>query len=295
MKKIHKKERNNYCVGRESNPVAQSTKKVVHLLPTRWSIVQRYNFPILFCIPSPLRVLFLTVILQLTNGQVEIEENLTSTIKRSSSFFGIPVPGNSISGTDVLQLYVRSCKPGFEELPQGDILSSTIKMLADGHGEQFLQKMYSELFFAIQSIDPNKLAGKWYRVMDSSGFYDEICSVVDIKIIEQSQGEAFKIGPDPGGFLYFTGRQEDVCPYFIVKTGALNSEQKYEYVILSQLFKTPVLVLARDPRRFALQYKNEVKNFFKQNDFAKSPWDNDNTATLSHFDHVNCVSSYDDF
>ncbi|KRZ75618.1 Tetratricopeptide repeat protein 37 [Trichinella papuae] len=222
----------------------------------------------------------------------------------ASSFFGIPVPGNSISGTDVLQLYVRSCKPGFEELPQGDILSSTIKMLADGHGEQFLQKMYSELFFAIQSIDPNKLEGKWYRVMDSSGFYDEICSVVNIKIIEQSQyiatfsikefyrpngpngtvvtsrGQAFKMGPDPGGFLYFTGRQEDVCPYFIVKTGALNNEQKYEY-----LFKTPVIVLAKDPQRFALQYKNEVKNFFKQNDFAKSPWDNDNTAALSHFDH----------
>ncbi|KRZ05289.1 Tetratricopeptide repeat protein 37, partial [Trichinella zimbabwensis] len=292
-----------------------------------------YDFPILFYIPSSswleilftvfvvmqilknqFSVLFLTVILQLTNGQVEIEENLTNTIKRSSSFFGIPVPGNSISGTDVLQLYVRSCKPGFEELPQGDILSSTIKMLADGHGEQFLQKMYSELFFAIQSIDPNKLEGKWYRVMDSSGFYDEICSVVDIKIIEQSQyiatfslkefyrpngpngtvvtsrGQAFKMGPDPGGFLYFTGRQEDVCPYFIVNSGALNNEQKYEY-----LFKTPVIVLAKDPQRFALQYKNEVKNFFKQNDFAKSPWDNDNTAALSHFDHVNCVSSYDDF
>ncbi|KRY84487.1 Tetratricopeptide repeat protein 37 [Trichinella pseudospiralis] len=292
-----------FVVGLFSCSCLLRSLQVVHL-PACWSIVQ---------------LLFFTVILQLTNGQVESEENLTNTIKRSSSFFGIPVPGNSISGTDVLQLYVRSCKPGFEELPQGDILSSTIKMLADGHGEQFLQKMYSDLFFAIQSIDANKLEGKWYRVMDSSGFYDEICSVVDIKIIEQSQyiatfsvkelyrpngpngtvvtsrGQAFKMGPDPGGFLYFTGRQEDVCPYFIVKTGALNNEQKYEYVILSQLFKTPVIVLAKDPQRFALQYKNEVNNFFKQNDFAKSPWDNDNTAALSHFDHVNCVSSYDDF
>ena len=57
----------------------------------------------------------------------------------------------------------------------------------------------------------------------------------------------------PGQTLLFP--HDEACPYVVVKTGPVNEDGEYDYLILSQFLKSPVLGLARAPLRFATQHK----------------------------------------
>ncbi|KHJ44215.1 hypothetical protein D918_05566 [Trichuris suis] len=209
---------------------------------------------------------------------------------KHGSFFGIPVPGYSMSVVDVLQLYVKSCRVESESLPQAGILTSAVKLMANGHVQELMEQLHGEMFSSVQQINVSKLTGKWHRIFDSADVDAKDCNAlyatvvhetnltasVSVKEYYQAAGNngsvrttwssMIKMGPDPAGFLFFRGRDEDVCPYFVVLVGPSDGH-RYEYMILSHLFKAPVIVLCRDWLEFHYNYEDNVSDFLRQHRF----------------------------
>ncbi|VDN37306.1 unnamed protein product [Gongylonema pulchrum] len=76
--------------------------------------------------------------------------------------------------------------------------------------------------------------------------------------IQILEGYGRRLGPDPGELLINIGHPADPCPYSIVRSGPVNSDDLYDYVILTQPLKYPTIVLARDPFDFDTKYKQQV-------------------------------------
>lgn len=118
-----------------------------------------------------------------------------------------------------------------------------------------------------------------------------------------------KIGPDAGEIHFYTGRSADPCPCkassqgcesgssiirpltdLLVKVGPLDKQQRYEYIILTQLLKYPVMILARDPSDFDAFHKEEVKRFLEDNNFYNSL--TRAYGMITFLDHKECPDSY---
>uniref|UniRef100_A0A8R1TUL2 Lipocalin domain-containing protein n=1 Tax=Onchocerca volvulus TaxID=6282 RepID=A0A8R1TUL2_ONCVO len=58
--------------------------------------------------------------------------------------------------------------------------------------------------------------------------------------------------------------QEDPCPYQIVITGPKNAETgQYEYIVITNWAKFPLVAMARDLKQFKTHYRNELIQRFK--------------------------------
>ncbi len=69
----------------------------------------------------------------------------------------------------------------------------------------------------------------------------------------------------------------------IVQVGPVDNNGQYAYVILSQMFKRPTMVLARDIIEYSIKYADQVANFLNKYNFA-------NAANSLHF--VNTTHCY---
>ncbi|KFD47745.1 hypothetical protein M513_11357 [Trichuris suis] len=241
--------------------------------------------------------------------------------------------------TNGVTLYVKSCRVESESLPQAGILTSAVKLMANGHVQELMEQLHGEMFSSVQQINVSKLTGKWHRqkvidadsktdrrlqvagemikpfmsfkqpcqsyfksvwrvrfiilffqIFDSADVDAKDCNAlyatvvhetnltasVSVKEYYQAAGNngsvrttwssMIKMGPDPAGFLFFRGRDEDVCPYFVVLVGPSDGH-RYEYMILSHLFKAPVIVLCRDWLEFHYNYEDNVSDFLRQHRF----------------------------
>ncbi|KHN70616.1 hypothetical protein Tcan_14362, partial [Toxocara canis] len=84
---------------------------------------------------------------------------------------------------------------------------------------------------------------------------------------ENAQGPA-KVGFGYGilhnrkAYIYF---QEDPCPYQIVMIGPVNAVvDQYEYIVLSNWAKYPIIAMARDVGEFNAKYREEIIGRFKK-------------------------------
>uniref|UniRef100_A0A0N5AKE8 Mono(ADP-ribosyl)transferase n=1 Tax=Syphacia muris TaxID=451379 RepID=A0A0N5AKE8_9BILA len=97
-----------------------------------------------------------------------------------------------------------------------------------------------------------------------SGFHTATFSIK--QYVQTSDGAVLRVGygskygVEPGETLINTGNNNDPCPYSVVRTGPINSDNQYDYIILSQPLKYPTMVLARSPLKFEKLYKNQVYN-----------------------------------
>uniref|UniRef100_A0A5S6QRK0 Lipocalin/cytosolic fatty-acid binding domain-containing protein n=1 Tax=Trichuris muris TaxID=70415 RepID=A0A5S6QRK0_TRIMR len=239
----------------------------------------------------------------------------TSPQAKHGSFFGIPVPGYSMSAVDVLQLYVKSCRGQPEGLQQAGILSSAVKLMANGHVEELMKQLHSELFSSVQQVNVSKLTGKWHRVFDSADVDAKDCNALYATVVQETNltasvsvkeyyqaagnngtirtvwGNMVKMGPDPAGFLFFRGRDEDICPYFVVLAGPSDGNQ-YEYMILSHLFKAPVIVLCRDWLEFHYRYQDTVNDFLSQHKFFHISGKDDLKEKITYRDLSKCSGAF---
>ncbi|EFO19061.2 hypothetical protein LOAG_09435 [Loa loa] len=133
---------------------------------------------------------------------------------------------------------------------------------------------------AVGDINISKLMGKWFVVVDTPSIHQEYCPIFYFELLDKTpytaiftvrqysrntekikilEGYGRKMGPNPAELLINTGHPADPCPYSIIRNGPINDNDQYDYIILTQPLKYPIIVLARDPVDFENKYKEEVK------------------------------------
>ncbi|VDM43596.1 unnamed protein product [Toxocara canis] len=134
------------------------------------------------------------------------------------------------------------------------------------------------------NTDAKTLLGKYHWVVSTAGVHDRYCSTTEFKNLlekgntslfstadsfheENAQGPA-KVGFGYGilhnrkAYIYF---QEDPCPYQIVMIGPVNAVvDQYEYIVLSNWAKYPIIAMARDVGEFNAKYREEIIGRFKK-------------------------------
>ncbi|VDN57465.1 unnamed protein product [Dracunculus medinensis] len=132
-------------------------------------------------------------------------------------------------------------------------------------------------------INANALIGKYQWVVSTVGVHDRYCPTTEFKNLLQNRNtstfttvdsfyENGPRGPAKVGFgyglihhrkvnIYF---QENPCPYQIVMVGPIDNHSKqYEYVVISNWAKYPVIGLARNLEVFNSKYRKELVERFK--------------------------------
>ncbi|KHN84373.1 hypothetical protein Tcan_12240 [Toxocara canis] len=200
-------------------------------------------------------------------------------------FGGIPVPGRTVPSIRFFELYVSSCLPNTR---RSIALQQIANMLENFDAEDFANKIYNSLYFAVGDIDIKKAMGRWFTVVDSPAIHSERCTVTYFELLDSNaytatfsikqysrnsegisiaEGYGTKVGTDPGGILFLTGHPSDPCPYSLIRSGPINEDGLYDYLILSQPLKYPTMVLARDPISFDRNNKKEVKEILDKHHF----------------------------
>ncbi|CDW59871.1 ATP dependent RNA helicase DDX52 [Trichuris trichiura] len=138
-------------------------------------------------------------------------------------------------------------------------------LMANGHVQELMEQLHRELFSSVQQINVSKLTGKWHRIFDSADVDAKDCNAlyativhetnltasVSVKEYYQAAGNSgnirttwssmIKMGPDPADFVVHLGPSDG---------------HRYEFMILSHLFKAPVIVLCRDWLEFHYNYED---------------------------------------
>ncbi|KAK6110512.1 hypothetical protein QQG55_40080 [Brugia pahangi] len=127
-------------------------------------------------------------------------------------------------------------------------------------------------------IDFNSLMGKYYWVISTAGVHDRYCPATEFKNVTEvrntsvfSTMDSFLVSSPHGtpkmGFGYgiihskkvYIYVQEDPCPYQIVITGPKNTESgQYEYIVITNWAKFPLVAMTRDLAQFNANYRNEL-------------------------------------
>ncbi|VDM97140.1 unnamed protein product [Thelazia callipaeda] len=183
---------------------------------------------------------------------------------------GIPVPGRSVPALRIFELYAKSCEPNDRNVDANNLASN----------------LYNSLYMAAGDTDVTKLMGKWFLVIDTPGIHHERCPIFYFKLLDKTlftatftvrqysrnsehlqilEGYGRKIGPDPAELLINIGHVLDPCPF--VRNGPVNTNDQYDYVILTQPLKYPTVVLARDPLDFNRKYRKQVEAFLEKENF----------------------------
>lgn len=201
---------------------------------------------------------------------------------------GIPVPGQAVSPMDVFSLMSASCLPkGSQDYSARDIIANSLQMLRGGEtGERIGQRMLENLAGGVGEIELGPMMGRWIRVLQSASLapgcvrthftslssspYSGVFTSTSYHSLansafDTSHGYGVQIGPGPARTLVFP--HDDPCPYVVVKRGPINDEGQYEYLILSQFLKSPLIGLARDPMRFEKNHRGEVETFLRTSGF----------------------------
>ncbi|VDN83212.1 unnamed protein product [Brugia pahangi] len=205
---------------------------------------------------------------------------------------GIPVPGRSVPPMRIFELYAKSCAPNDRTKAITEQLS---KLLQKMDANDIASNLYNSLYIAVGDINVTKLMGKWFVVADTPSIHHEHCPIFYFELMDKTpytaiftvrqysqntekikilEGYGRKVGPDPAELLINIGHPADPCPCkafnSIVRSGPINENEQYDYIILTQPLKYPIMVLVRDPPDFENKYKEEVKSFLENQRFWHS-------------------------
>uniref|UniRef100_A0A2K6VL39 Lipocalin domain-containing protein n=1 Tax=Onchocerca volvulus TaxID=6282 RepID=A0A2K6VL39_ONCVO len=210
---------------------------------------------------------------------------------------GIPVPGRSVPPIRIFELYAKSCKPN--DRTSAVITEQLSNLLQKIDASDIASNLYNSLYMAVGDINIIKLMGKWFMVVDTPSVHHEYCPIFYFELLDKTlytatftvrqysrntekikilEGYGRKMGPDPAELLINIGHPADPCPYSIVRSGPINHNEQYDYIILTQPLKYPIMVLARDPIDFENKYKEEVKTFLGNQRFWHSSFSLKNTV-----------------
>ncbi|VDK87055.1 unnamed protein product, partial [Litomosoides sigmodontis] len=198
---------------------------------------------------------------------------------------GIPVPGRSIPPIRIFELYAKSCAPNDQTSAITEQLSNLLQKV---NVNDIANNLYNSLYTSVGDLNVTKLMGKWFVVVDTPGIHHEYCPLFYFELLDKAlytatftvrqysrntekikilEGYGRKIGSGPAELLISTGHPADPCPYSIIRSGPINDEEQYDYIVLIQPLKYPIMVLARDPIKFDSKYKEEVKIFLEKQQF----------------------------
>ncbi|KAL3998786.1 hypothetical protein ACH3XW_16465 [Acanthocheilonema viteae] len=209
---------------------------------------------------------------------------------------GIPVPGRSVPPMRIFELYAKSCTPNDRTSAITEQLSNLLRSL---DANDIANNLYNSLYMAVGDINVTKLMGKWFVVVDTPSIHHEYCPIFYFELLDKTpytaiftvrqysrntekikilEGYGRKMGTDPAELLINIGHPADPCPYSIARSGPINVNEQYDYIILIQPLKYPIMVLARDPVDFDNKYKEEVKIFLENQHFWHSAFSLKNTT-----------------
>ncbi|KAL6722797.1 hypothetical protein Aduo_017884 [Ancylostoma duodenale] len=155
------------------------------------------------------------------------------------------------------------------------------------------------------SVDIEALLGKYQWAIDTPSAHNRFCATTEFQRSAQAGNsssfglqEKFRINSEEGGekvaFGYgiihkehtYVYMQDDPCPYQIVLVGPRQGGTgQYEYVILSNWARYPVIGLVRDTRVFHNKYKERLEAELEKEGFIN---DYSGKSTMRYTDWSKC-------
>jgi len=204
---------------------------------------------------------------------------------------GLPVfPGSITPGgqLDVLQLISAISRRAFNGTSVTDVLPpNQIQKLADNVTDILLPDT--------PTIDLNKYMGRWFEGINSPRATDQRCVVhhyggltengktatyTALKIyreasefgqVRYSIGYAFRGGRQEGMLQMHTSESADPIPYWVYRVGPIGKDpfgnEQYEYAVISNWIRYPVMVLVRDPDQFKREHEESVLRWLEEKGF----------------------------
>jgi len=198
------------------------------------------------------------------------------------------IPGvNTIPGLDAFNYLVGSLIP--QAIPPANQLigGSLSRLLPQDQSVDVAKNVFNTLAAPATNVEVDRMMGRWFQVINSPHLIREACTVAHygaltnnsysatftiLKFYREgnshgsprfSLGYGFKAG-DNGTFLIHNSNSPDSEPYWVVKTGPLNGFNQYDYAIISNWVRFPVVVLARDPERFQREHMRDVLEYLER-------------------------------
>ncbi|CAB3400861.1 unnamed protein product [Caenorhabditis bovis] len=214
---------------------------------------------------------------------------------------------NFIEGLPVLPGVVGSLPGAGSCLPRG---SPLIKDKSPSFFQNMLRNIpgaqdYLASLLPAPKVDVKSLYGKFLWALDTPSVHNRFCAVTEFLPQAESGNssafslqEKFRAGSENSGekvaFGYgiihnertYVYMQDDPCPYQIVLVGPVNKQTKqYEYVILSNWARFPLIGLVRDLRVFYNKYKDRLENELYKEGFMN---DMTGSSTIHYADWSKC-------
>ncbi|CAL2052831.1 unnamed protein product [Caenorhabditis brenneri] len=193
-----------------------------------------------------------------------------------------PLPSmNLVDGVPVVPGLLGSLPGAGSCLPRG---SPLIKDKSPSFFQNMLRNIpgaqdYLASLLPAPKVDVKALYGKFQWALDTPSVHNRYCATTEFSPQAESGNssafslqEKFRAGSvDAGekvGFGYgiihrertYVYMQDDPCPYQIVIVGPINKQHKqYEYLILSNWARFPMIGLVRDLRSFYTNFKDQVE------------------------------------
>ncbi|CAI5455020.1 unnamed protein product [Caenorhabditis angaria] len=219
-----------------------------------------------------------------------------------------PLPAvNLIEGLPVIPGVVGSLPGAGSCLPRG---SPLVKDKSPSFFQNILRNIpgaqdYLASLLPAPKVDVKSLYGKFQWALDTPSVHNRYCAITEFMPQAESGNssafslqEKFRAGSVDAGekvaFGYglihkertYVYMQDDPCPYQIVLVGPIDKKSKqYEYVILSNWAKFPLIGLVRDIKTFYKLYQEKLED-----DLDKAGFMNDMTgsATIHYADWSKC-------
>ncbi|VDM56449.1 unnamed protein product [Angiostrongylus costaricensis] len=154
-------------------------------------------------------------------------------------------------------------------------------------------------------VDIDALLGKYHWAIDTPSVHNRFCATTEFQQTAQagnttsfSLQEKFRTQSEEGGekvaFGYgilhkdrtYVYMQDDPCPYQIVLVGPRNNGNgQYEYVVLSNWARFPLIGLVRDIRVFYNKYKDQLETELEKEGFIN---DYSGSSNIHYSDWSKC-------
>ncbi|CAD6188981.1 unnamed protein product [Caenorhabditis auriculariae] len=205
---------------------------------------------------------------------------------------------NFIEGLPVLPGVVGSLPGAGSCLPRG---SPLVKDKSPSFFQNILRNIpgaqdYLASLLPSPKVNVKSLYGKFQWALDTPSVHNRFCSMTEfLPQAEAGNSSAFSIqekfrsnsesGGEKVAFGYgiihkertYVYMQDDPCPYQIVTVGPINDEtNQYEYVILSNWARFPIIGLVRDLRTFYAKYKDQLEDQLDKDGFNNEITGNSN-------------------
>jgi len=173
--------------------------------------------------------------------------------------------------------------------------SSVADVLPPDRLQSFADNFTDVLVPNLPAVDLSKFMGRWFEGINSPKATDHRCVVhhyggltengdtatyTALKIYRQgsefgqvqySIGYAFRGGRKSAMLQMHSSESQEASPYWIYMLGPIGKDsfgnQQYEYAVISNWIKYPVIVLVRDPDKFQKNYYVDVLRWMEDHGF----------------------------